>query len=318
MKLLPVAVGPRKLAFGVTVYIIVCYAAYSAYVSRRIGRHPPLASLLDSVVVAPAQATGKTVAIGCAVTSKRLRAVNESNIAEKFVLLSSLLPSFCRTASLRFRYAFYLAYDYTDRFFSSDRLSTLFAASFRRQISKFCPRDVAPTLHLVNCSYRGSPAWAQNDAMMDAYLDNVDYFYRINDDTKMETSEWTEAFVEALDRFDPPRVGVVGPHHVGGNRRILTYDFVHRTHVDAFGFYYPRAFTDWFGDGWITRVYTPDRCAKLRQVRVRHTLSLGTRYSVNRAAGRLLQPTVQRDKLVLDRYIAITIVFKLQTPLGAW
>ena len=301
MRSLLVAVGPRKLVFGVIVYVVTCYVAYNAYVSRT-GLRPRLASLLDSLFVAPAHATKTTIAIGCAITSKRLRAVNESNIAEKFTFLSSLLPSFCRTASPQFSYAFYLAYDYTDRVFSSDQLSTAFVASFRRQIGQLCPPGIAPTLRLVNCSYGpGSPAWAQNDAMMDAYLDDADYFYRINDDTLMVTSDWAASFVAALERYDPPRVGVVGPDHVGGNRRILAYDFVHRRHVDAFGFYYPRVFTDWFGDGWITRVYGPDRCAKLHRVRVRHTLSLGRRYRVNHAARRLLKPTVQRDKLVLSR-----------------
>jgi len=297
-RLLPVACGRRKLVILVVVYVVTHYAVYNAYVSR----HPAPTSLLDRTF-APGQATGKTIAIGCAITSKRLRgAVNESNVAEKFVFLSSLLPSFCRTVSLQFSYAFYLAHDYTDRFFSNDRLSTAFVRSFRRQVGQLCPRGVAVTLHLINCSYRGRPAWAQNDAMMDAYLDDVDYFYRINDDTTMVTSGWAEAFVAALDRYHPPRVGVVGPHHAGGNHLILTYDFVHRTHVDAFGFYYPRVFTDWFGDGWITRVYKPDRCAKLPQVRVRHMLGVtGTRYRVNHSRRQLLQPTVRRDKLVLNR-----------------
>ena len=39
-----------------------------------------------------------------------------------------------------------------------------------------------------------------------------------------------------------------------GNIAILTHDFVHRTHVDIFGFYYPRVFTDWFADDWITGI----------------------------------------------------------------
>ena len=105
----------------------------------------------------------------------------------------------------------------------------------------------------------------------------------------------------ALDRYDPPRVGVVGPRHAGGNVGILTYDFVHKTHIDVFGFYYPRLFTDWFGDGWITRVYRPDRCTKVKQVRLKHTLGLGTRYRINHANRRLLLPTVARDKLILSR-----------------
>jgi len=301
-KLLTVAVRHRKLSFFL-VYAISCYAVYNAYSSHSIGRHPPLASVLEPVLIPPAPVARKTIAIGCAITSKRLqvRFLEESVVAENFVFLSLLLPSFCRTASSQFSYAFYLAYDYTDRFFSSGRLSAAFAASFRRLVSELCPRDVAVTLHLVNCSYQGNPAWSQNDAMMEAYLDNVDYFYRINDDTKMETSAWAEAFVAALDKFDPPRVGVVGPHHMGGNARILTYDFVHRTHINVFGFYYPRGFKSWFGDGWITRVYNPHRCTKLHQVTVRHTLNLGRRYSVIYTGRRMLLPTVRRDKIILDR-----------------
>lgn len=60
--------------------------------------------------------------------------------------------------------------------------------------------------------------------------------------------------------YDPPLVGVAGPNHTGGLLSILTYDFVHRTHVEVFGFYYPRIFQNWYGDNWITRIYQPHRC----------------------------------------------------------
>ncbi len=63
---------------------------------------------------------------------------------------------------------------------------------------------------------------------------------RINDDTEMETSGWTEAFIRTLASYDPPNVGVVGPNHSGGNTGLLTYDFTHKTHMEIFGFYYPR------------------------------------------------------------------------------
>lgn len=64
--------------------------------------------------------------------------------------------------------------------------------------------------------------------------------FRINDDTDMRTRNWTEAFISTLASYDPPNVGVVGPNHSGGNVGILTYDFTHRTHIEIFGFYYPR------------------------------------------------------------------------------
>jgi hypothetical protein len=52
-------------------------------------------------------------------------------------------------------------------------------------------------------------------------------------------------------------VGVVGPNHQGGNERILTQDFVHRTHLTVFGDYYPRELSNWWVDDWMTRVYSP-------------------------------------------------------------
>jgi len=120
------------------------------------------------------------------------------------------------------------------------------------------------SLHLVECQHSGRPAWAQNDAMMAAYMDNMDYYYRVNDDTVMETTGWTEKFIDELERFNPPKIGVVGPWFREGNVVILTHDFVHRTHIDILGFYYPRVFTDWFADDWITGVYWPERCRKVQ------------------------------------------------------
>lgn len=73
----------------------------------------------------------------------------------------------------------------------------------------------------------------------------------------------------------PHNVGVVGPRHVGGNEVILTYDFTHATHVDVFGFYYPRELPGWYADNWITRVYEPGRSRKINSVVVRHTMALG-------------------------------------------
>ena len=46
---------------------------------------------------------------------------------------------------------------------------------------------------------------------MAAYMDNMAYYYRVNDDTIMETTGWTEKLVEQLLRSSPVNVGVVGP-----------------------------------------------------------------------------------------------------------
>ena len=96
-------------------------------------------------------------------------------------------------------------------------------------------------------------------------------------------------------------MGVVGPTHSGGNTGILTYDFVHRTHVDIFGFYYPRLFTDWWGDDWITRIYKPHRCTKLSSARLAHTSSLGRRYEIHNSVGGKLGAQIEKDSVTFKR-----------------
>lgn len=203
------------------------------------------------------------------------------------MFFSQLLPSFCQTASPGFDYHFYLAYDKNDLFYSKQDGREKFRTVFEKADCA-ARRRFNVTLHFVRCSHDGRPAWAQNDAMMEAYLDDMDYYYRINDDTKMATTNWTWKLINALRQYDPPNLGVVGPTFDKGNRAILTYDFVHKTHVDLFGYYYPREFTDWFADGWITAVYDQvKRKRKLHGLMVAHTKSGGTRYKVHKTRHKL-------------------------------
>ena len=226
--------------------------------------------------------TNFTVAIGCAITSRDvpLWMLQDLTIYKGLVFFKSLLPSFCATASGGYRYAFYLGYDHDDAFFNRTTNLNIFLATFQDITTSMC-RGLALELHFVAGNYSRRPAWSQNDAMIEAYQNGAEYFYRINDDTIMASSNWTDKFITALESFDPPNVGVVGPMHRGGLQNILTYDFVHRTHIDIFGCYYPRVFLDWYGDTWISDVYKPGRIAKLRDVKLVHTIELKRRYKVN-------------------------------------
>ena len=243
------------------------------------------------------------IAIGSGITSRKVLGVSENNIGQKFQFFNTFLPTFCNTASLHFIYRFYLAYDRGDQVFANQRLRDAFDRQFHVTTTSGSCRDrgIVTYLSLVECDHSGKPAWAQNDAMMEAYLDHVDYFYRVNDDTRMLTGGWTEKFVSTLESYDPPRVGVVGPNHSGGNVAILTYDFVHRTHVDIFGFYYPHLFTDWWGDGWITRVYKPNRSTKVNEVHLEHTLGMGQRYRVHYEVHKHLGHQLAHDVAVVNR-----------------
>jgi hypothetical protein len=148
---------------------------------------------------------------GSAITSKGSRLRKAANNITKAALLDleifkTLLPSFCRTAnsiSSRYVYRFYLGHDNDDPLFYSRRGIAAFQRTFISQAARFCePRSVDVSLRLVPCRHAGRPAWAQNDAMLDAYLDGVDYFYRVNDDTRMVTVGWTGQFVRTLEKYD--------------------------------------------------------------------------------------------------------------------
>ena len=139
--------------------------------------------------------------------------------------------------------------------------------------------------------------------MFEAYLDGAEYLFRINDDTAFITSGWTPAFIDALSRFDPHDVGVVGPRHVGGNENILTYDFVRASHVDIFGFYYPRELPGWWADDWMTSVYQPGRSRKIESMVVHHTMALGQRYNVDASKEILLHALLPAHRSDLADYI---------------
>lgn len=141
------------------------------------------------------------VAIGCAITMRNQEDLHRDNIAAQLPFFKGLLGSFCTTSTKGFNYHFYVSHDNSEPFFKIPGSHDLFREVFEEVVNVKCPRRINATLHLVNCQHSGKPAWAQNDAMMAAYLDNMDYYYRVNDDTVMETPGWTEKFIEELIRF---------------------------------------------------------------------------------------------------------------------
>ncbi len=245
------------------------------------------------------------MAIGLAVTTKKAKSVPSSPVGILCPFLRSFMPSFCQTASHGYRYKFYLAYDRNDKYFTETHFQRKFIGAFGKDTQRLCPINSSYSIKLVRCDHEGKPGWAQNDAMMDAYLDDADYYYRVNDDTVFETTGWTDIFIQALAKFDQPNVGVVGPAHRRGNTRILNYDFVHKTHVDIFGFYYPRLFVDIFADRWINDVYKPGMSEKLESVKLLHTREDGTRYPGSPHLGPQVRPRIRLDQNTLQRYLSL-------------
>lgn len=247
----------------------------------------------------------KRVAVGCAVTSVGITDLTSSNFQEKFPLFQQLLPSFCKTVSPGYIYPIYLAFDQTDPVFNNIKWLQLFHETFNKIVAKLkCNDTFTVSLKLVQCSHERRPAWAQNDAMMEAYIDGANFFYRVNDDTVFQTSGWTEKFIQALAKFQPPFIGVVGPNHTGGKIAILTYDFVHRNHIDMFGFYYPRTFTGWFSDSWITDTYKKaGKMEKLSSVNLQHKVT-HQRYPGHFEKRKLLKGEVNKGVKTLNRLVS--------------
>ncbi|ESO00743.1 hypothetical protein HELRODRAFT_195119 [Helobdella robusta] len=171
------------------------------------------------------------VAIGSGLTSAGIVSLTEENLSEKMYMFTKFLPSFCKTASvnvsegierqlkennnnnnnnkdknknsvnnrpLQYEYHFYIAYDYVDKTLNDLIKSGSFYKTFNQTVTKHCPNSLKFGLHFVRCDHTKHPAWAQNDAMIEANLDDVEYFYRINDDTIMVSGNWTNQFIDIL------------------------------------------------------------------------------------------------------------------------
>lgn len=146
------------------------------------------------------------------------------------------------------------------------------------------------------------PGPAFNFVLRAAYEDGADYLCRVNDDTEFVTP-WASQSIDLLLSFQPPNVGVVGPICNEGNTKILTHDFVHRTHLDIFDFYYPPVLSDWWLDDWITHVYGPQRTRQGPWL-VRHLLYVhGTRYQVDYSRERKLMGELQDGRRRLKNWL---------------
>ena len=244
---------------------------------------------------------GKTVAMGCAITTKTVSSAEEMNTSLPY--FTRLLPSFFKTASPGYFYRFYMGHDFNDTILSTPVGRQVFTKYFHLITTNKSEVDFDVDVQFVQCNHSGKVAWAHNDALMAGYKDGMDYFYMVNDDTIMISNNWTNIYVEQLAQFYPPNVGVVGPDHYGGKTDILTYFFAHRTHVDIFHYFFPRIFVDWFMDDWLTLLYEPHNVIKMQNVHIDHTCEQGTRYKIHREAGFHLKDTVEADRTRLRHYL---------------
>ena len=254
-----------------------------------------------------------TIALGCAFTTKDSlppRPNTNSRLAlfrqayDMLPFFNIFLRSFCGTMSAGFRYKIFVAYDYDDYYLNDTVVLNKFKESFNLYTKRYCSTEGSTVeLQMVYCGYSGKPAWSQNDALMKAYEDNFAYYFMVNDDTQISGSGWTEALVKGLANRFPPNFGLVGPQHIGDSQKILTHNFVHKTHVDLFSFFYPRIYETWHGDEWITRVYSPNFMNEVRDAVVFHDIRDHIRYTPHRIPEEYMSKHVDAYKNELRRLL---------------
>lgn len=217
----------------------------------------------------------------------------------KISLFKTLLPSLLCTLDCGFNYLFVLGYDQGDEFYDSPAHLLQVQAWFTSHIATPLQEEgLVITLHTVvveNPLRRPGPAFIA--IAQAAYRLGADYFYRVNDDSQF-LGKWAALYTRTLQHLTPPHVGVIGPSCFDSNDRILTHDFVHRTHMDIFeGLYYPTEFSDWFMDDWISAVYGPKRTFLSKKVGIDHHNRFRERtYVVNRSNVKLLPPLIQKGQ----------------------
>jgi hypothetical protein len=162
-------------------------------------------------------------------------------------LFNVLFPSLLCTLDCGFNYVFVMGYDQGDPFYDSDKQISDIMDWFQKYIARpLQKRNILITLRpvaVINPMHRPGPVFTA--IAREAYKLGSQYFYRVNDDSEF-IGRWPKLYTDKIRSLSLP-YGVIGPSCYAAKDRILTHDFVHRTHLDIFeGQYYPTEFTDWY------------------------------------------------------------------------
>lgn len=79
----------------------------------------------------------------------------------------------------------------------------------------------------------------------------------------------------------------------------MTFAFVHRTHFEALGEFFPHSFPNWWSDFWITLIYGRHSTHWTKEVHVRNTEVAGRRYPAFWASDGLLKEEVAKARAKL-------------------
>lgn len=148
---------------------------------------------------------------------------------------------------------------------------------------------------------------AINEVARIAYRDGMQYFLRINADSELLTPRWATLGIRALQNMNRRNVGVIGPLSYNDRPDIFTHDMTSRAHLEIFnGNYYPRVFSNWYIDDWISRIYGKNATVRMQNFHILHheeDESKERQYTPDFASEVHLVPQVREAKLKIRRWV---------------
>lgn len=184
--------------------------------------------------------------------NKEIEKMNEQELIN--ILFRSFVSSLTPFDLKNFFFSFYIGFDKDDPVFDDPtNLKTL--EGIINKLEARIPLSVK-MIRVSDSEIIKSPARIWSGLANMGYWEGCDYFYQANDDLKIITRNWTLPFVQALQNSPVfPNLGIVFPTDLS-YPDIATQSFVHRTHLDLFGSFYPFSYKNWFSDNWIQLTYS--------------------------------------------------------------
>ena len=215
------------------------------------------------------------------------------------ILLTSFIETYNRSG--KYRYNFYLGYDDDDLFFREniENMKRIFHKVTDNRMGFFM-------IEMKNLQGKVGQIWSN---LARTASKDCDYLYQIGDDIQIISPGWEDVFVE--DLLEKGNIGVTGPYDTN-QKNMLTQSFVHVTHLQIFGDYYPKEIDNWFIDNWITFIYKP---TKHRNIKVKNSGG-PPRYKPTINKNTVVE-IVKKSRIILEEYLKSldleTVVYKSDT-----
>lgn len=200
--------------------------------------------------------------------------------------LYKTLNNLKETLDDNYNYNYYIGVDEDDIFYNNDNCDF-----FKKNYNNV-------NFLKINSCNKGHLTKIWNILCYEAYNNKNDYYYACGDDIEINMKGWIKECILQLN--DNKNIGVSGLQNINGNMKIITQPFVHKTHIDIFGYFYPEEIINWYCDDWINEIYSKNRYI-INNIFTSSNNGIEERYNVISNVN--LEYYVNRDKLIIENYL---------------